>query len=77
MSTKYKDLKGATSGFKKNMRVALQLLGFNTVEPTVHANLLKKSIKRMADTNLKFKQKVTWITLSSHTNSLCSVVAMF
>ena len=35
-----KEMTGASSGFKKNMRTALQLLGFNTLQPSVHADLL-------------------------------------
>jgi len=48
--------KKAKSGFKKNIRIALQSLGFNTVEPTVHSGLLKESIKRMEKAKMEFRK---------------------
>ena len=49
-----------------------QLLGFNTTEPSVHNDLLKKSIKRMHESNVEFKQKLRKVRDCGHSgNSQC------
>lgn len=53
------ELRDTIRKFKKKLRHVLQFLGFNTLEPSVHGDLVVESLKRHAEQNKTFVEQLS------------------